>query len=41
MCKKDMENVVAKVILETHHKEREVNRVRKSANYLIVDEQTS
>ncbi len=36
-----MENVVAKVIQETHHKEREENRVRKPTNYLIVDEQTS
>jgi hypothetical protein len=38
MCKKAMENVVAKVIRETHRKEKEENRVRKSTNYLIVDE---
>jgi hypothetical protein len=39
MCKKV--NVVAKVIQETHCKEREENRVRKFANYFIVDEQAS
>jgi hypothetical protein len=36
--KKATENVVAKVIQETHRKEREENRVRKIENYLIVDE---
>jgi hypothetical protein len=38
MHKKVMEKVVTKVNKETHYKEREENRVKKSANYFIVDE---
>ncbi len=41
MHKKAMEKVVVDAIRETHCKEKEENRVRKSANYLIIDEQTS
>jgi hypothetical protein len=41
MCKKAMEKPVVKVIRETHCKEREENRVKKSANYLTVDERAS
>jgi hypothetical protein len=38
MCKKAMEKPVAKVIRKTHCKEGEENRVRKSVNYLTIDE---
>jgi hypothetical protein len=41
MCKKVMEKATTKVIRETHHKEREENRVRKSTNYFTTDEWAS
>ncbi len=41
MHKKAMEKVVVEAIRETHCKEREENRVKKSVNYFIIDEQTS
>jgi len=40
MHKKAMEKAIVNVIKETHHKEREENRVRKFANYFIAYEHT-
>jgi hypothetical protein len=38
MCKNIMEEAIIEVIKETCRKEREENRVRKSATYFITDE---
>ncbi len=41
MCKNVMEKLVAKLIRETHHKEREENKVKKITNYFTIDDQAS
>jgi hypothetical protein len=41
MRKKVMEKAVAEVIKETHHKERENNRAKKSATYFNANERVS
>jgi len=38
MCKKAIEKAIVKVIRETHHKEKEENRVKKFATYFTIDE---
>ncbi len=41
MCKRVMEKANVEVIRETHCKEREENKVRKSTNYFTTDEWAS
>jgi hypothetical protein len=41
MCKNATEKLVAKVIRETHRKEREENKVAKFANYFTTNERAS